>query len=239
MDDTDHYNSIVPDSADDYERPSEKKAKLTAEEKMKQVDDAHQLKQASQIILFSQDDQILLLQGLIAFSEKHGKNRNFAEIYDVIKKSLPPNMSMKQLRRQVSRMERKFVDHELKKCDGGSPTFANPHDQKVYELSKIIWGNSTTTSTTTTTTNTTVVHEDHRLQDSDDIDTPLSFVLKDFVTHNGLDLNWVEESKRKHLARMWKKYKIAECNYFHVRAKFQDMMHHVKMQVYNRELARQ
>ncbi|PON33556.1 hypothetical protein PanWU01x14_351750 [Parasponia andersonii] len=224
----DPYNSIVPDSVDEYE-PNPKKSKFSADEKMKRVADASSSSQR----LLGEEDEILVLQGLTEFYEKNGNNSTISEFCNVMASSLGENVSQKQLNHIVCCMKRKFEDKEMKICDDDeSPAFASLHDQKVYELSKMIWGNRiTTTTTTTTTTDVAAAAADSDANNED----RLGMLFYDYYSRHGLNLDLFEESKGIYLAKRWVKFKVSECKYLIQRSKFEAKMQNVKLQAYKKE----
>ncbi|KAB5520675.1 hypothetical protein DKX38_024994 [Salix brachista] len=91
--------------------------------------------------LWTEDDEIALLLGIIDFTEKkgHDPSKDMNAFYDFIKKSLHFDVSMTQLKDKISRLKKKFENH-VKGKKGENKTFSKPHDQKGFDLSKSIWG---------------------------------------------------------------------------------------------------
>ncbi|KAJ8761424.1 hypothetical protein K2173_001555 [Erythroxylum novogranatense] len=92
--------------------------------------------------LWSEDDEIAVLKGIIEFNETKGidpaKDMNL--FYDFIKKSLHFDVTLTQLKDKVWRLKKKFGNHVVKGKKGEDKIFAKPHDQKAFELWKKIWG---------------------------------------------------------------------------------------------------
>uniref|UniRef100_A0A6N2NIJ5 Glabrous enhancer-binding protein-like DBD domain-containing protein n=1 Tax=Salix viminalis TaxID=40686 RepID=A0A6N2NIJ5_SALVM len=90
--------------------------------------------------LWTEDDEIALLLGIIDFTEKKGydPSKDMNAFYDFIKKSLHFDVSMTQLKDKISRLKKKFENH-VKGKTGENKTFSKPHDQKGFDLSKSIW----------------------------------------------------------------------------------------------------
>ncbi|XP_050218165.1 GLABROUS1 enhancer-binding protein-like [Mercurialis annua] len=90
--------------------------------------------------LWSEDDEIVLLEGIINFvaEKKVDPNKDMTSFYDYIMKSVHFPASMAQLKDKVVRMKKKFERHIVK--NGDEMTFSNAHYQKSYDLSKLIWG---------------------------------------------------------------------------------------------------
>ncbi|GER49243.1 DNA-binding storekeeper protein-relatedtranscriptional regulator [Striga asiatica] len=88
--------------------------------------------------LWSNEDEITLLKGVIAF--RGGPSADMAAFYDYIKGNLKFESSREQLRRKVSRLKQRYLNALKKGKNGEDPVFSNPHEDRLFELSKIIWG---------------------------------------------------------------------------------------------------
>ncbi|KAJ9169004.1 hypothetical protein P3X46_020475 [Hevea brasiliensis] len=96
--------------------------------------------------LWSEDDEIAVLKGIMDFTEKKGVDpaKDMASFYDFIKKSLHFDVSLNQLKDKVWRLKKKFENHVSKGKKGEDKTFSKAHDQKSFDLSKKIWGSEAT-----------------------------------------------------------------------------------------------
>lgn len=88
--------------------------------------------------VWSPDDEIALLEGIIEFTEKKGFDpiKDMNAFFDFIKKSLHFDVSINQLKDKVWRLKKKFAN---------AKKFSKPHDQKASDLANKIWsreGNS-------------------------------------------------------------------------------------------------
>ncbi|KDP45631.1 hypothetical protein JCGZ_17238 [Jatropha curcas] len=94
--------------------------------------------------LWSEDDEIAVLEGLIEYAEKKGVDpaKDMTSFFEYIKKSLHFDVSLSQLKDKVSRLKKKFENHVTKGKKGEDKTFSKPHDQKSFDLSKRIWGSA-------------------------------------------------------------------------------------------------
>ena len=104
------------------------------DESKKSGDDSKKLFQR----LWSEDDEIVILKGMIDYTAKKGADP-FADMngfYDFIKKSLQIDFTKNQLSDKLRRLKKKYENNAGKKKF--NPT--KPHDEKVFELSKKIWG---------------------------------------------------------------------------------------------------
>jgi hypothetical protein len=118
-------------------REDSKRAKNKEPEPEKPEDSKKQLFQR----LWTEDDEIALLRGIIDFTAKKGydPSKDMNAFYDFIKKSLHFDVSMTQLKDKISRLKKKFENH-VKGKKGENKIFSKPHDQKGFDLSKSIWG---------------------------------------------------------------------------------------------------
>jgi uncharacterized protein YihD (DUF1040 family) len=114
-----------------------KRAKSKESEPEKSEDSKKQLFQR----LWTEEDEIALLQGIIDFIAEKGydPSKDMNAFYDFIKRSLHFDVSMTQLKDKISRLKKKFENH-VKGKKGENKTFSKPHDQKGFDLSKSIWG---------------------------------------------------------------------------------------------------
>ncbi|KAK8527573.1 hypothetical protein V6N13_085394 [Hibiscus sabdariffa] len=92
--------------------------------------------------LFSDDDEIAVLKGLLDFLAKKGVDP-FADthaFHDFVKDSIHADVSKAQLMYKVRRLRKKFENNARRSKDGEDRTFSKPHEQQVFELSRKIWG---------------------------------------------------------------------------------------------------
>ncbi|GER51240.1 DNA-binding storekeeper protein-relatedtranscriptional regulator [Striga asiatica] len=94
--------------------------------------------------LWSDDDEVTLLKGMIAFREARGRDpsSDMAAFHDYIKGNLKFEPSRVQLRSKVNRLKKRFMNALKKSNNGEDPIFSNPHEYSLFDLSKIIWGPS-------------------------------------------------------------------------------------------------
>ncbi|XVF79282.1 hypothetical protein PTKIN_Ptkin14bG0209200 [Pterospermum kingtungense] len=91
--------------------------------------------------LFTEDDEIAVLKGMLDYIEKKGDP--FADtnaFHDFVKKSIHTDVSKVQLMYKIRRLRKKFLNNVGKGKNGEDKVFSKPHEQKVFELSKKIWG---------------------------------------------------------------------------------------------------
>ncbi|KAL6989096.1 hypothetical protein U1Q18_014847 [Sarracenia purpurea var. burkii] len=92
--------------------------------------------------LWSEDDEIAILKGMIEYTAKKGADpvADMNAFHDFIKKSLHVDVSKTQLSDKVRRLKKKYENNASKGKEGEDRTFTKPHEQKAYELSKKVWG---------------------------------------------------------------------------------------------------
>ncbi|XP_073138777.1 GLABROUS1 enhancer-binding protein-like [Henckelia pumila] len=93
--------------------------------------------------LWSQDDEIVVLEGMVEYAEKKRSDpvADLNAFHDFIKKNLHVDVTRAQLQDKIRRLKKKYVNNKIKeKKVGKDMTFSKPHEQKAYELSKIVWG---------------------------------------------------------------------------------------------------
>lgn len=92
--------------------------------------------------IWGDDDELALLQGMIDFREKKGMDpfANTNAFHHFVKKSLGQEFTHSQLANKIRVLKKKYSNNEGKGKDGEDRSFSKPHEQKVFELSKKIWG---------------------------------------------------------------------------------------------------
>ncbi|CAN1320103.1 Probable transcription factor At1g66420 [Linum perenne] len=87
--------------------------------------------------IWSEDDEIILLEGLIDFFERGlDPFKEIVKFHDFIKKNLSDDFfpSPSQVKNKAVRMKKKFNKNQNGKG------LTKPHEQKCFNLSKAIWG---------------------------------------------------------------------------------------------------
>ncbi|KAE8681145.1 RmlC-like cupins superfamily protein [Hibiscus syriacus] len=92
--------------------------------------------------LFSEDDEIALLKGMLDYSAKRGVDpcADMNAFYDFVKKSIHTDVTKAQLMDKIRRLKKKFENNAGKGKKGEDRTFSKAHEQNAFELSKKIWG---------------------------------------------------------------------------------------------------
>ncbi|XP_073048156.1 GLABROUS1 enhancer-binding protein-like [Primulina eburnea] len=92
--------------------------------------------------LWSEDDEIAILEGMAEYAEKKRSDPlgDLNAFHDFIKKNLHVDVTRVQLQDKIRRLKKKYENNKRKEKEGKDKTFPKPHEQKAYELSKIVWG---------------------------------------------------------------------------------------------------
>lgn len=89
--------------------------------------------------LWSEEDEIGILQGMIDYQVANGEDpySDLEAFYEFVKDSLHVSVSTKQLSDKIRRLKKKYLVNAEK---GDDVVFVKPHEDKSFELSKKIWG---------------------------------------------------------------------------------------------------
>ncbi|KAL4273417.1 hypothetical protein GQ457_13G005090 [Hibiscus cannabinus] len=196
-------------------------ADVVVEEKKTGEDEKKQLFRR----LFSEEDEIAVLKGLLDFLAKKGVDP-FADpnaFHDFVKDSIHTDVSKAQLMYKVRRLKKKFENNSRRSKDGEARTFSKPHEQQIFELSKTIWGKEGIIRKIESSDAKSLKAEPVASADGEpmEVDIKLSKTsgclfdkksgvgsLKDEVLRQGLDM--AGEEKRAALEGKWRKLQIAE-----------------------------
>ncbi|KAI3800320.1 hypothetical protein L1987_28408 [Smallanthus sonchifolius] len=99
--------------------------------------------------LWSEDNEIELIQGMINYVKEKGKDpvADVNDFHEFVKKSLHVDVNDRQMLTKVRRLKKKFKDNVAKVENKGKVrSFSNPHEKKMYEFSKILWGDDSNKS---------------------------------------------------------------------------------------------
>lgn len=178
--------------------------------------------------LWSEDDEIAILKGMIDYAAKTGGDPAVADMnafYDFIKKSLHIDATKTQLSDKVRRLKKKYGNNLKKKYN---PT--KPHELEAFQLSKKIWGSGEPKSNGTAKSNQKGKSElllspaapaeieiaaiDRKAGPSASLSELIRFdkSLPEHVVKQGLDL--ISESKKAELEAKWRMLHIAEFELF-------------------------
>ncbi|KAF1891850.1 hypothetical protein Lal_00016880 [Lupinus albus] len=181
--------------------------------------------------LWSFDDEVTILKGVHDFISENGSDpyKSIDDFHNFIKKSLHVQASITQLKDKIRKLRQKFE----KKSE--SPSFTDPHDSEIFELSKKIWGNAeagylngalkkTVSDENKERENVKVVdlEKDAEIENDEEENETTSYLMKVFQLY-GLDKDVIKkgikllgDSKRMELKKLWKEVQSAESE-LHVR----------------------
>ncbi|XP_051136330.1 probable transcription factor At1g11510 [Andrographis paniculata] len=119
-------------------RQKTKQPELESENLVKKSDDSK--KQYFQR-LWSEDDEIAMLKGMVDYAEKTKSDpvTDLNAFHSFIKDNLHVDVSRNQLQDKIRRLKKKYENNKSKEKQGKERAFSKPHEQKAYELSKHIW----------------------------------------------------------------------------------------------------
>ncbi|KAG7600689.1 GLABROUS1 enhancer-binding protein family [Arabidopsis suecica] len=88
---------------------------------------------------WSEDDEIILLQSMVDFKNDIGKSPydDMIVFIDTVKNIISFQANQNQFTTKIRRLKEKYVRKRNKSADENS--FANAHDLKCFQLSKVIW----------------------------------------------------------------------------------------------------
>ncbi|CAI9117204.1 OLC1v1018550C1 [Oldenlandia corymbosa var. corymbosa] len=176
--------------------------------------------------IFSEDDEILILEGIADFSAKAKADPldKITEFHDYINKKIGGDKTKSQLLDKMKRLKKRYeniaakAQKLLKK--GKQRTFADRHTQNVYDLSKKIWGRDVTGDEEVKRSGNrrvSVEFEELRKGKSsgNEKERILSFVpndvtvMENWFLHEGTQL--MEEDDKETMEKKWKEFKLEEC----------------------------
>ncbi|KAI4296521.1 hypothetical protein L6164_036471 [Bauhinia variegata] len=135
---TDENSRQVNDSKGTKKKSSHATGDVETPAKEKPGDESKKLFQR----LWSEDDEIAILKGVIEYSAKNGADpsKDPNGFHDFIKKSLHIDVSTVQLMDKIRRLKKKYKNNAGKGKNGEDRKFSKAHDKQAFDLSKKIWG---------------------------------------------------------------------------------------------------
>lgn len=96
--------------------------------------------------LWSEEDEIAVLKGMIDFTTKKGMdpNQDMNAFHDFIKKSLHVDVTRAQVMDKIRRLKKKYENNLGRGKKGEDRTFSKLHERQAYDLSKKLWGSEST-----------------------------------------------------------------------------------------------
>ncbi|XP_076948753.1 GLABROUS1 enhancer-binding protein-like [Bidens hawaiensis] len=93
--------------------------------------------------LWSEENEVELIQGMIDYVKTKGKDpaADVNDFHEFVKKSLHVDVNDRQMLAKARRLKKKFENNVARvETKGKVRSFSNPHEKKMYELSKHLWG---------------------------------------------------------------------------------------------------
>ncbi|CAA7041956.1 unnamed protein product [Microthlaspi erraticum] len=129
------------------ESSKKKKKKTTNVEEKHGKEEDEKKKQVLFQRIFTEEDHIALLQGILDFTSEKGEDpfKEKAEFYNFVKKSISFDASKSQIEEKVRKMKTKFekaVERSCARGKGGEKeiVYSKASDQKAFDLWRQIWG---------------------------------------------------------------------------------------------------
>ncbi|XP_019150127.1 PREDICTED: probable transcription factor At1g61730 [Ipomoea nil] len=227
---TDDPRESKPRKSDaDREVTESKRQKLNPEEISEIKASADESKKQLFQRLWSEDDEIALLEGMIEYTEKENGDpyTDLDAFHDFIRKSLHFTVSKTQVQNKMKRMRKKYINNAGK----GKKSFSKPHEQKTYQVSRKVWGKGD--EKMEDSSQVTVVHALMAYNGSakinknsmkkapvveDAIETPVAAAAASSGWKNSLSKNKgaivIGEEKRREIEKKRKAVVVAEINLF-------------------------
>ncbi|KFK22195.1 hypothetical protein AALP_AAs56852U000100 [Arabis alpina] len=90
---------------------------------------------------WNQSDELLILKGIVDY--EHEKKLSYKSDWDAfyryIKDFIDASFMKKQLIGKVRKLKKRFIDYPVRSNDARGPPFANSGEDRVFNLSFIIW----------------------------------------------------------------------------------------------------
>ncbi|XP_076941312.1 GLABROUS1 enhancer-binding protein-like [Bidens hawaiensis] len=93
--------------------------------------------------LWSEENEVELIQGMIDYVKAKGKDpaADVNDFHEFVKQSLHVDVNDRQMLAKARRLKKKFENNVARvETKGKVRSFSNPHEKKMYELSKHLWG---------------------------------------------------------------------------------------------------
>ncbi|KAK1422626.1 hypothetical protein QVD17_17912 [Tagetes erecta] len=94
--------------------------------------------------LWSEENEIELIEGMINYVNEKGKDplADVNDFHEFVKKTLHVDVNDRQVLTKARRLKKKFENNVARvESKGKVRSFSNPHEKKMYDLSKNLWGN--------------------------------------------------------------------------------------------------
>lgn len=126
-------------------RETDEEVSTDVKKRVKKVSGEEEKKSATKTYfqrVWSEDDEISLLQGLIDYKNDTGVSPfdDTNGVYQLLKKVVSFDVNKNQFMKKLASLKKKYENNLGKAKNGDEPTFVKPHDRKAFALSKFVWG---------------------------------------------------------------------------------------------------
>lgn len=171
---------------------------------------------------WSEEDEIVILEGYLSFMEDKVKYRA-KEFYIYIKYRLSYAGYWTQLRDKVKSLRDKYRT-QFAMSKNGPIELTIPHDTMVYNLSMKAWRDIFAKNK----------DEKDCFDDGDDDDDRIvADGLRDYFQSELFDGRWVDDDQLRSLETKWKKLRVSRANYKSAKSQFKAMVYQLAVQGYN------
>ncbi|KAJ7948204.1 mediator-associated protein 1-like [Quillaja saponaria] len=138
--------TLVANAGSKRASESDIEAKESKKKKVSNGDDEDVKKGSGVQRLWSEEDEIVILRGMIEYQSKKGSDpyADIGAFHEFIKKNLHVDVSKNQLKDKIRRLKKKYQNNAERGKNGEDPVFSKLHEGKSFELSKKIWGSGAT-----------------------------------------------------------------------------------------------
>lgn len=122
----------------DFEKKDVKKRKVGPSSNNGQQEDLKKASSSSSSRLWSEDDEVAILKGMIDYQNEKGSDpwANLEAFLRFIKENLHVDVNKDQLKSKIKRLKSKYHGNVEK----GKDFVGKEHDSRIFDLSKKIWG---------------------------------------------------------------------------------------------------
>ncbi|KAJ4902632.1 DNA-binding storekeeper protein-related transcriptional regulator [Raphanus sativus] len=133
-------------SSDKNEGEPKRAKRVSGEDNKKKSTVEEETKKNSFQRVWSGEDEIAVLQGIINFKNKTGSSPydDKNALYDMVKKSVSFDVTKTQFMEKIRALKKKFESNlgKGKKKKGKDPSFSKAHDRRAFDLAKLVWGDN-------------------------------------------------------------------------------------------------
>lgn len=113
--------------------------------RVKRVSGEEETKKSCFQRVWTEEDEIAVLQGIIDFKNETGSSPydDKNALYDLVKKSVSFDVTKTQFMEKIRALKKKFENNLGRgKKKGKDPSFSKAHDGKAFDLAKLVWGDN-------------------------------------------------------------------------------------------------